>query len=296
MAKKKATRNGAEEELVFPASRRPRVLLLGDPSKPRVQQLAQELKAFLPHYCDLVGVELARRLEPITAKVDLIVVLGGDGALLATSYRLGRRSVPVMGVNFGTVGFLATVPPDRAQEMLVRVLDGQGKCENHAMMRATVQRNRHVALDTHILNEVAILRAWGESMVEVDLTVNRRSVCTYRGDGVIVSTATGSTAYSLAAGGPILSPRLDAWVVTPVAPYMLGMRSLVLPGQRIATLRVRREAGFTADGHEEFHLQPGDQIRVSPSPRIFRLVVDPADNFYARLRSKLHWAEAPGPG
>lgn len=164
------------------------------------------------------------------------------------------------------------------------------------MLHARVRRDRHDLLDTHILNEVVVLRAWSAPLVEVDLTVDRRPVCTYRADGVIVATATGSTAYSLAAGGPILSPRLDAWVVTPIAPYMLGMRPVVLPAGRVASLRVETEAGFTADGHEELHLRPGDVVRVARSRRRFRMVVDAETPFYSRLRSKLRWGEPPGPG
>lgn len=270
--------------------------MLGDPAKPRVKELAEELEEFLLEYADVLGVEVARRVQPIQHKADLVVVLGGDGALLATSHRMGRRQVPVMGINFGSVGFLAAVAPQRARAVLTQVLHGEGICENHTMMHASIRRDGKITMDTHILNDVSILRAWGSAMVEVDLTVDRRPVCTYRGDGLIVSTSTGSTAYSLAAGGPIMTPRVDAWVVTPVAPYMLGMRPLVLPGERTATLTVRGHAGFTADGHEEYHLQPGDKIRVAPSNRRFRLVVDSQANFFERLRSKLHWAEPPGPG
>ena len=278
----------------LPKSRKPRVLILGDREKTEVPALARKIRKHLGDRVNYLGADLLRHLKPITTKPDLVVVLGGDGAVLAASYRLGARRVPVLGVNFGDVGFLAGVAPDRAMTVLDRVLQGKGDCEDRAMMHAKVQRNRETLLDAHVLNEVVVSRDPAAGLVSADLLVDRRPVCTFRGDGVILSTATGSTAYNLAAGGPILSPRLEAWVVTPIAPHMLGMRSIVLPGHRVAILRVQEKATFTADGHQEYHLKAGDRIRVAPSSRRFRLLVDRDELFYARLRGKLHWGATPG--
>ncbi|MBO46628.1 MAG: NAD kinase [Planctomycetes bacterium] len=284
------------DKIHLPASRKPRVLILGDPLKSESKEMADKLLEHLEGRAKVVGVDLTRSLEPIEAKMDLVIVLGGDGAMLATSHRLGRKVVPVMGINIGRIGFLTAFSPERSLGALDNILAGEGRCEAHAMMRASVRRKKEIILDTLILNEVAVVRAWGASMVEIDLTVDRRPVCTYRSDGIIVSTATGSTAYSLSAGGPVLSPRLDAWVVTPIAPHSLNQRPVVLPGSRVAKLRIHSKCGFTADGHEELRLLPGDTIHVSPSKRKFHLVVEPEANFFARLRSKLHWGESPGSG
>jgi NAD+ kinase len=286
-------RNTRSDRLQLPQSRRLRVLILGDRAKPDVPELAVTLEAFLAKHARVLGVDLKRSSEPIKDKPDLVVVLGGDGAMLAASRRLGKRRVPVMGINFGTVGFLAAVSRERASAVLVRALDGKAWLEDRAMMHATVKRDGQVLIDAHILNEVVIGRQAGNNLIDCDLLVDRRPVCTYRGDGVIISTPTGSTAYNLAAHGPILSPRLDAWVVTPIAPHMLGMRPLVLPGHRTAYLRVHQRSMFTADGHEECSLRPGDVIRVAPSARRFQLVVDREQLFYARLRKKLHWGAPP---
>ena len=292
----KRQRNGQTDTLRLPTSRKPRVLLIGDPKKERAIELTGKLEKRLEGKANVVGVELVRNTDPIQEKPDLIIVLGGDGAMLATAHRLDRRTVPVMGINLGRVGFLAAVSPERALTVLDEVLTGKGLVEVHAMMNARIRRGSDVVLDTHLLNEVVVMRTWGASMVEIDLHVDRRPVCTYRGDGLIVSTATGSTAYSLAAGGPVLSPRLDAWVVTPIAPYALNMRPVVLPGERVATLKVHQESGFTADGHVELRLEADDTVRVGPSSRRFHLVVDPRANFFARLRSKLLWGIAPTTG
>ena len=275
-----SSRTGPSGKPLLPKSRKPRVLVLGDRVTEEVSSLARRIRKHLGERVDFQGSDLARRWTPITSNPDLVVVLGGDGAVLAASHRLGPRRVPVLGVNFGSVGFLAGVSPQRAMQVLDQVLDGKGKCEDRAMMRAKVERNGKVLLDTHILNE--------------DLVVDRRPVCTFRGDGLIISTATGSTAYNLAAGGPILSPSLDAWVVTPIAPHMLSARPLVLPGHRSALIHVGEVGMFTADGHQEFQLEADDRIRVEASKRRFRLLVDSNEGFYARLRGKLHWGATPG--
>ncbi len=284
------------DRISFAKSRKPRVLILGDKQKPFVRDNAKALAKHIEGRAEILGIDLKRSRAPITSKPDLVVVLGGDGAMLACSYRLGKRSVPVMGVNHGRIGFLTAFSPETIFSGIDRVLNGEGNCEAHAMMRVAVKRGSKQLLDTHILNETVIMREWGASMVEVDLTVDRRPVCTYRGDGIIVSTATGSTAYSLSVGGPVLSPRLEAWVVTPIAPHTLNQRPVVLPGSRTAKLLVHDECGFTADGHVELRLQAGDRIVVTPSNRKFHLVVEPESNFFARLRSKLHWGASPGNG
>ncbi|TAH36315.1 MAG: NAD(+)/NADH kinase [Planctomycetota bacterium] len=289
-------RNGVDLEPLSLPRGRPRVLICADPGKAGALRLARQLRAHLAGSATVLGIENARSRRPIRSRPDLLVVLGGDGTMLNACRRLGERHAPVLGVNFGSVGFLAAVAPQRAQEVLDAALGGAGECESHALMRARLRRGRRVLLDTHFLNEVVVLRGASQSMAEVDLSVDGRAVCTYRGDGVIVATATGSTAYSLAAGGPVLSPRLDACVVTPVAAYTLDMRPLVLPGNGQALLRTRAAAELTVDGHQQRPLRPGDAVEVGPSARRFRLIVDPRAGFYARLRGKLRWGLQPGPG
>ncbi|MCH2111861.1 MAG: NAD(+)/NADH kinase [Planctomycetes bacterium] len=291
-----SSKNGGPHRVKLSASRKPRVLILGDPAKKESLALAKQIEGHLEGRVQLLPRDLKRSWKPIETKPDFVVTLGGDGAMLATSYRLGKRQVPVMGVNIGRIGFLAAFSPADCLRALDQVLEGDGRLEAHAMMKATVSRGRKTVLETHLLNEAVVLREWGASMLEVDLTVDRRPVCTYRGDGLIVSTATGSTAYSLSAGGPVLSPRLDAWVVTPIAPHTLNQRPVVLPGNLTARLKLQDDCGFTADGHLEKPLKAGDLLTVGPSPRRFHLIVGKEQHFFARLRSKLHWGEAPGPG
>lgn len=287
----KSSRREADPPLL-PAGRAPRVLILGDPAKSETEALAAKLRAHLAGKAELLGVELERTLRPLGCAPDLLIVIGGDGALLAATTRLGACAAPILGVNVGTVGFLAGVSPARALPVLDEVLAGGGVAEDRGMLAWSA----HSGEETHVLNDVVLARAPERGMCEVSLVEDGRAVCTYRGDGVIVSTATGSTAYNLAAGGPVLSPRLDAIVVTPIAPHMLGMRPLVLPGSRAIALQARDGAALTSDGRPAGLLAPGAEVRIAASPRRLRLIVDPKQQFYARLRSKLRWGEVPGPG
>lgn len=284
------------DRLAMPAGRLPRVTILGDPEKDESRALAEVLSRHLAGRAELLGVEITRAATPLKGAPDLLIVIGGDGALLAANHRLAGLRVPVMGVNVGTVGFLAAVAPARALAVADLVLAGLAPVEDRAMLAYTVVRGGQETESGHVLNDLVLARALERSLSEVELLDESRWVCSFRGDGVIVSTGTGSTAYNLAAGGPILSPRLDAIVVCPLAPYALAMRPLVLPADRQFELRSRAEATLAADGVPQPPLAAGDTVRIGPSPRRLMLVVDPEARFYSRLRSKLRWGEQPGPG
>jgi len=290
------SRPGEPEPQLLPEGRPPQVLILGDGDKEQARSLVDKLKSLLDGRGTIIGVDLVRNYEAITSKPDLVIVLGGDGAMLAASHRLGKRRVPVMGVNLGKVGFLAAVAPDRLAKVLDHLFAGTARCEDRAMMRFKVRRSGKVVLDSHVLNEIVITRSAKNSMIQVDLIDERRPVCTFSGDGVIVSTATGSTAYNLSAGGPILVPSLDALVVQPLAPYALGMRPLILRNDRHFTLKVHGSAQLNSDGYLEGKLEADDSVLIGPSRRRLMLVVDPKNRFYARLRSKLRWGIEPQAG
>ncbi|MDA0666443.1 MAG: NAD(+)/NADH kinase [Planctomycetota bacterium] len=278
----------------LPANRAPRVLILGDPGKETVAPMVARLQAWLQGKAAEVLVDLGMGYDPIESKPDLIVSLGGDGMILAASHRMGKRRVPVIGVNLGRVGFLAGVSTDRLEDAMKLVFAGKARIEDRAMMTFQVKRGGETVLDSHVLNEILVSRLSERTMITIDLIDERRPVCTFRGDGVIVSTATGSTAYNLSAGGPILVPSLEALVVQPLAPHTLAMRPLVLRNDRHFTLHVQDSGQLTSDGYLEGKLEAGDRIKIGPSPRRLTLVVDPNSRFYDRLRSKLHWGETPG--
>lgn len=280
----------------LPGNRAPRVLILGDPEKKEVDAVVARLEKCLEDRVAALEVDLEPSYQPIECKPDLVITLGGDGTILAASHRLGRRRVPVLGVNLGRVGFLAGVAAPRVEEVVDLVFEGKARVEDRAMMTFQVKREGEVVLDSHVLNEVVVSRLSERTMMTVDFIDERRPVCTFRGDGVIVSTATGSTAYNLSAGGPILVPSLEALVVAPLAPHSLAMRPLVLRNDRQFTLHVRDSGQLTSDGYLEGKLEAGDRIKMGPSRRRLELIVDPQTRFYDRLRAKLHWGESPGPG
>jgi NAD+ kinase len=284
------------KESILPTSRRPHVLILGDETKDKVRPLAVAAETLLADKNVKVTVDLKATYKPIESKPDLVIVIGGDGSILATSHRLQRRRVPVMGVNVGRVGFLSAVSPDRLEAVLDDLFANKYRIEQRSMMSFSVKRKDKIVLDSHVLNEIVVTRLPEESMMSIELVDERRTVCSYFGDGLIVSTATGSTAYNLSAGGPILAPSLEALVIQPLAPHALAMRPLVLRNDRQFSLRIKSAGVLNSDGHLEGKLHPGDRVIIAPSRRTLKLVVDPDNRFYARLRSKLHWGEVPGSG
>jgi NAD+ kinase len=227
---------------------------------------------------------------------DAIVVLGGDGTLLAASHLIERDDVPLIGVNFGSLGFLTEITLPDLYPVLDRVIGGDYPYEERSRLRAVIggTGERHVTGD--VLNEVVITKAGALSrIVELDVNVDGAFVSAFRADGLIVASPTGSTAYSLAAGGPILHPSLAAIVVTPISPHMLTNRPLVLGHEAVIEVRLRSrevEVHVTLDGQQSVALSPDDVVTITRSPRRLRLAVSPTRDFYDVLRTKLRWGEA----
>jgi NAD+ kinase len=231
----------------------------------------------------------------LAAAADALVVLGGDGTLLAAS-RLLARPIPVLGVNFGSLGFLTEITLGELTATLEGVLGGRYAHEERRLLRATVSRAGHEAVVTDVLNDVVVTTAGPSRVIELEVRIDGLFVSSFRADGVIVSSPTGSTAYNLAAGGPILHPLLPAIVLTPICPHMLTTRPLVVGDEaRIeVSLRSARlvEVYAALDGQETFTLAEGDGVVVSGSPGRLRLVKAPGRDYYEVLRSKLRWGAA----
>ncbi len=223
---------------------------------------------------------------------DLLVVLGGDGTLLAVSRELGERPVPILGVNLGRLGFLAEVTPDEQVDALERVLAGE--MHTVARMRLAVRAERDGReLGRHLaINDAVITRSDLSRMIDLETLTDGVPVTTYPGDGLIVATPTGSTAYSLSAGGPILLPDFEAFVLTPICPHTLSQRPLVLPASARLEIRVfPREGGarLTLDGQTGVELQCGDRVFIERSEHPVHFVVSPSRSRFEVLRSKLGW-------
>lgn len=223
--------------------------------------------------------------------VDLVVLLGGDGTLLSVARSLGPRRAPILGVNLGTLGFLTEVALDELFAALDRVLRGEHAVE--ARMRLDVRVLRDGAEDASFLalNDAVLTKTDLARMIDLELRMDGALVTTYHADGLIVATPTGSTAYSLSAGGPIVLPDVEAILLTPICPHTLTQRPLVLAGQHEVEMRSisRDEVQLTIDGQEGTLLRQGDAVRVRRSPHAVALVASPFRTRFEILREKLGW-------
>ncbi len=238
------------------------------------------------------GAVLAR--EQLAEKVELLVVLGGDGTLLSAARALRGLQVPILAVNLGGLGFLTTVTLDELYPLLEQILAGEHRTIERMMLEAEILRRGKAAERQTALNEAVANKAALARMLDFDVFVDRHHVGRYRADGIIVATPTGSTAYSLAAGGPIVQPDLDAFVITPICPHMLTNRPLVIPD----TSRVELDftpadepVYLTLDGQIGFQLEPKDHVVITKSSAKVKFVRPPRKTYYEVLRSKLRWGE-----
>ena len=241
------------------------------------------------------GIRVADAHE-VAADADALVVLGGDGTLLGATHHLARRSVPVLGVNFGSLGFLTEITLAELYPTLEGVLADKYQYEERRMLHAVVRRHDAPDEAGDVLNDVVVTKAALSRIIELDVTIDGLFVSAFRADGLIISSPTGSTAYNLAAGGPILHPALPAVVVTPICPHMLTNRPLAVSDEATIEVRLRPardvEAHVTFDGQRGFPLSGTDTVTVTRSPLSLRLVKTPARDFFAVLRTKLKWGES----
>ena len=233
----------------------------------------------------------------LVAGVDLIVVLGGDGTLLSVAGCVGAADVdvPILGVNFGSLGFLTEATLPELYQSLEAALGGEARVEERLMLRATTMR-RGAALPEHLaLNDVVITKAARARMTDLSVSVGDEFVTRVKADGLIVATPTGSTAYNLAAGGPIVQPVVDAIVLTPIAPHMLTNRPIVIPASSLVRVQPmmaeRDELYVTFDGQEGYQLEAGDEVRIRCADRRVRLLKPSSRSYFEVLRQKLKWNE-----
>ncbi|WP_457755261.1 NAD(+)/NADH kinase [Thermovibrio ammonificans] len=240
--------------------------------------------------CRKVAKVIDRLLLP--DKVDVILVLGGDGTFLTVAKLVDKRPVPLLGINFGTLGFLTEISISEIEECIERLMRGEFLLENRPVIRVKVsRRNGHISI-YRCVNEVAIKRDTLGRIIEVELKADGEYLTTFRGDGVIVATPTGSTAYSLSAGGPILIPTLNAMLLTPICPHTLTLRPLVLKGETCITASLKSDSEnvmVVFDGQEGIELRPGDVIEITRSPYDLLILRDPRKSYYQTLREKLKW-------
>lgn len=281
-----------------------KVLVLADGTKPAVGELVPKVRSWLEERGLTVevhrdvrafsGADSGQRADLVGASPDLVVVLGGDGSVLAAVRIFAEEPVPVVGINLGRVGFLAPVSALAWREALEEVLAGKAKLEPRMMLEAEVSAaaeseapNRVVAL-----NDLVVSRGSTQGMVTVQLYVEHELVGDYRADGLIFATPSGSTAYSLAAGGPILAPHMQGIVATPVAAHALSGRPIVLHPDSLLEARVVEAAGLvtlSVDGHAFKPLKEGDRITVRRHRNTFPLLAPRGSDPWRRLRERLGW-------
>ena len=235
----------------------------------------------------------ALTLDQIGAQCDLAVVVGGDGTMLGIARQLARYNLPVVGINQGRLGFITDVPIGQFREALAPMIAGDFEEDFRAMIEGEIWRDGQCIFDGLSMNDVVVSRGATASMVELRVDIGDEFVANMRADGLIVSSPTGSTAYSLSAGGPILHPRIGGWVLVPIASHMLSNRPIVLPDSEPIRITVvaGRDASANFDMQGLASLLHGDQIRVQRSAHKVRFLHPRGWSYYATLRRKLRWYE-----
>jgi len=232
--------------------------------------------------------------QEMMERADLVVVLGGDGTLLSVARHSGARRVPILGVNLGGLGFLTDVRPEQVFAGLERVLAGQYRLERRSMLDAATIRGGKVLRRFQALNDVVINKGALARILDLETSVDGVPLCTYKADGLILATPSGSTAYSLSAGGAIVEPSVGVLLLSPICPHTLTQRPIVLPERshvRVAVRSPDEDVVLTVDGQEGMALENHDVVEVRPSKHRVLLVRSPAHSFFERLRTKLRWGE-----
>lgn len=229
----------------------------------------------------------------IPSKVDMIVVFGGDGTILSVARLVGSRSVPILGVNLGGLGFITEISRDEVCGSMNNILSGKYSFEERIMLIADVYRNgkklkQHNALNDIVLHKSAIAR-----MIELDIHINNKYVTTFKADGLIISTPTGSTAHSLSAGGPILYPTLESFLMTPICPHTLTSRPIVLPDAFTLDISIKKgdDVYLTLDGQEGLPLKVNDKVRIKKADYKTSFLHLHDRDYFKVLRTKLNWGK-----
>jgi len=239
--------------------------------------------------------ELATR-DDIGQRADLVIVVGGDGSLLSAARTLAKYGTPVLGINRGRLGFLTDITPEQIAQQVPDVLDGRFFAESRFLLDATVYRDDHVVGRADALNDVVVNSGTSAQMIEFELFIDDSFVYRQRADGLIVSTPTGSTAYSLSGGGPIMHPSLDAVVLVPMYPHALSSRPIVVDGNSKIRIDILERNSIhppvTCDGQVNMTARPGDSVMVCKKPHSLTLLHPEGHSFYASCRDKLRWGDA----
>ncbi|WP_035350246.1 NAD(+)/NADH kinase [Edaphobacter aggregans] len=279
--------------------------IISKPQKPELAAILRELIAWLEarDYEPLLDPQSAAYLDAANAiergdmprhHPNLVIVLGGDGTLLAAARAFAHSPTPILGINLGSLGFLTEVPLADLYTALEAWCDNCASIEQRDMMRAELFRMGSIVKQWDALNDIAVSKGAIARMADFSVEIDQQFVAAMRADGIIVSTPTGSTAYNLAADGPIVMPSVNALVVTPICPHLLTIRPIVVPGDATVAIHIEGVPNLTyltVDGQEAVELQLGDEIRCCRSEHSVRLLRPRRNGLFSVLRSKLSWGE-----
>jgi NAD+ kinase len=274
-----------------------KIALFPNPQKKSSKSLAKGIIKFLQNNGVHVVIkdESAKELDadPLSSldpgEIDFLISMGGDGTILNLVHKYPKLHAPILGINLGSLGFLADVPIAQVYPALQDLIDGNYTVESRIMMDGKTSGNQAC----FAVNEIVIHRSQNPSLVDLVIHVDGKYLNTFSADGMIISTPTGSTAYSLAAGGPILSPELNAFVITPISPHTISNRPIVLMPKnniKIQSLSSPNPVEVNFDGIAKSNLQTGDLLHITKSPRTFQTINLPNHDYFLTLRTKLHWS------
>jgi NAD+ kinase len=231
-------------------------------------------------------------LDHLAARVDLLLVLGGDGTMISAARLVGDRRVPVLGINYGSLGYLAEFRMEEMFPALESILAGDYRLDRRVMLAVELFRDDARLMQSRVLNDVVINKSALARIIEIEAYLNQQFVNSFRADGLIVSTPTGSTAYNLSAGGPVIYPSMNAVVMTPICPFTLSNRPIVVPDDALIELRLEtpdEEVVLTLDGQVGQPLEASDRVLISKSQTTFDIVTPMNRNYFDVLRDKLRW-------
>jgi len=286
-----------------------KLLVIANLTKPKVRPAVEELLPFLKSRVDLVAIDSDKVRDLSSTEMDGLLVLGGDGTLLSTARRLGGRQIPVMGVNYGRLGFLASFTPAELMTYFDDFIAGKLPISHRAMLDVAAM-GKDISCDlcdpdevaaksgrkSTVLNDVVVAAGAPFRMIELELSIDSPSGVSLFGDGLIISTASGSTAYNVSAGGPILWPGVDGICITPLCPHSLSFRPVVasLDSRIVLTAkRLNRGTTIVCDGQDNLSLNIGDRVIIRRSKQTLQLVENPQLRQISALAEKLNWGSSP---
>ncbi|HXF43466.1 MAG TPA: NAD(+)/NADH kinase [Pyrinomonadaceae bacterium] len=276
-----------------------KVLIIVKPEDERAMETAQKLSARLAQLGIITASDRPLSVENLDPSnnalkegLDLAIVLGGDGTMISTARFLDGSETPVLGINYGSLGYLTEFRIEELDLALNAVLDGRFNIDSRVMLHAELWSNNEKKAEGRVLNDVVINKSAIARIIEIEVRLNGLYVNDFRADGLIVATPTGSTAYNLSAGGPIIFPSMNALVLTPICPFTLTNRPIVIPdGADIELILKDENEGvfLSLDGQIGYEMKLGDKVLIRKSQTAFRLIQPPNRNYFDVLRNKLRW-------